>query len=56
MRLILASVLVVLGLAAPRLAGDRETTTWFLWFLRRMFRALCFGAALGVLLSAILGK
>jgi|LauGreDrversion4_2_1035121.scaffolds.fasta_scaffold445645_1 hypothetical protein len=53
MKLAIAFALLLLGLFAPRLAGSRDTTGWLLWFLRRLFPALCFGAAIGLVLSTI---
>jgi hypothetical protein len=53
MKIIFAFALLVLGLIAPRLAGNRDTTTWLLWFIRRLFPALCFGTAIGLIVAAI---
>lgn len=53
MKIIFALALLVLGLIAPRLAGNRDTTTWLLWFIRRLFSAICFGAAIGLIVAAI---
>jgi hypothetical protein len=53
MKIVLAFGLLLLGLIAPRLAGNRDTTTWLLWFIRRLFPALCFGTAIGLAIAAI---
>jgi uncharacterized protein (DUF3820 family) len=53
MKVVIAVALLLLGTMAPRLAGNRDTTTWLLWFIRRLFPALCLGAAVGLVLSAL---
>jgi hypothetical protein len=53
MKIVFACVLLLLGLLAPRLAGNRDTTTWLLWFIRRLLPAICVGAAIGLVLAAI---
>ncbi len=53
MKVVIAVALLLLGTMAPRLAGNRDTTTWLLWFIRRLFPSLCLGAAVGLVLSAL---
>lgn len=55
MKIAIAIVLLVAGMVVPRLIGNRDTTTWTLWFLRRLFPAFCFGAALGLIIAAVRG-
>lgn len=52
-KIIIAFALLVLGIMVPRLAGNRDTTTWLIWFIRRIFPAFCFGTAIGLIVAAI---
>jgi hypothetical protein len=52
-KITLAIALMLFGFLAPRFVGNRDTTSWAIWFVRRLLPALCFGAAIGLVVAAI---
>ena len=52
-KIVLAIAFVLLGFWVPHFVGNRGTTTWMLWFIGRILPGLCFGAAIGLVITVI---